>query len=49
MSMSETGIAYFDNAATSWPKPAGVGRAMTHYLESVGGSPGRYSVPTTAS
>lgn len=32
---------YFDNAATSWPKPAGVLRAMQTYLEDIGGSPGR--------
>ena len=35
------GITYFDNAATSWPKPAGVQRAMQYYLDSIGGSPGR--------
>ncbi len=34
-------LAYLDNAATSWPKPAAVGVAMLHYLEDVGGSPGR--------
>ena len=27
---------YLDNAATSFPKPEGVSRAMTHYLEHVG-------------
>lgn len=34
-------IIYFDNAATSWPKPKGVAAAMTHYLSDIGGSPGR--------
>jgi len=32
---------YFDNAATSWPKPEPVLEAIKHYLEQVGGSPGR--------
>jgi len=34
-------MIYFDNAATSWPKPKEVATAMTHYLSDVGGSPGR--------
>lgn len=34
-------IIYFDNAATSWPKPESVTAAMTHYVSEVGGSPGR--------
>ena len=34
-------IVYFDNAATSWPKPPQVQAAMIHYLQEVGGSPGR--------
>lgn len=34
-------IIYFDNAATSWPKPPQVVAAMTDYLQNVGGSPGR--------
>jgi cysteine desulfurase family protein len=34
-------IVYFDNAATSWPKPAGMIEAMGHYSEMIGGSPGR--------
>ena len=34
-------IIYLDNAATSWPKPPVVGEAMRHYLDVVGGSPGR--------
>jgi len=34
-------LIYFDNAATSWPKPAGMVEAMGYYNEMVGGSPGR--------
>lgn len=34
-------IIYFDNAATSWPKPPGVAEAMMHYLSEIGASPGR--------
>jgi len=34
-------MIYFDNAATSWPKPPGVVAAMTHYLTEIGASPGR--------
>ncbi len=34
-------IIYFDNAATSWPKPPQMQAAMVDYLERVGGSPGR--------
>ena len=34
-------LIYFDNAATSWPKPAVVQEAITHFLSEVGGSPGR--------
>lgn len=36
-------IIYFDNAATSWPKPAGMIDAMTRYSGIIGGSPGRSS------
>ena len=32
---------YFDNAATSWPKPDCVQKAVTHYLKNVGANPGR--------
>ena len=32
---------YFDNAATSWPKPDAVLAAMEHYFRFVGASPGR--------
>lgn len=35
------GLIYFDNAATSWPKPPGVAQAMTAFLEEVGANPGR--------
>jgi cysteine desulfurase family protein len=34
-------IIYFDNAATSWPKPPETILAMQNYLQNVGGSPGR--------
>jgi cysteine desulfurase/selenocysteine lyase len=34
-------MVYFDNAATSWPKPPGVAKAMTHFLNEVGANPGR--------
>lgn len=32
---------YFDNAATSFPKPPGVADAVAHYLTSIGASAGR--------
>ena len=32
---------YFDNAATSWPKPDCVQKAVNHYLENIGANPGR--------
>jgi cysteine desulfurase family protein len=34
-------MIYFDNAATSWPKPPGVAEAMTHFIREVGANPGR--------
>jgi len=34
-------MIYFDNAATSWPKPPGVAEAMVHFLNEVGANPGR--------
>lgn len=34
-------MIYLDHAATSWPKPPEVLRAMTAFLESAGGNPGR--------
>jgi cysteine desulfurase/selenocysteine lyase len=34
-------LIYFDNAATSWPKPPGVAEAVLHYMQGVGASPGR--------
>ena len=34
-------MIYFDNAATSWPKPPGVSEAIVHFLDLVGASPGR--------
>ena len=40
----ETGadpVLYFDNAATSWPKPAEMIEAMIRYNAMIGGNPGR--------
>lgn len=34
-------LIYFDNAATTWPKPRQMIEAMAHYNREVGGSPGR--------
>ena len=34
-------MIYLDNAATSWPKPPAVIKAMTDVLEHAGGNPGR--------
>ncbi|MBN1140031.1 MAG: aminotransferase class V-fold PLP-dependent enzyme [Anaerolineae bacterium] len=34
-------MIYFDNAATSWPKPPGVVEAMVHFMQEVGANPGR--------
>ena len=34
-------MIYFDNAATSWPKPPGVAEAMTYFLSDIGANPGR--------
>jgi len=34
-------MIYFDNAATSWPKPPGVAAAMAECLSEAGGNPGR--------
>jgi len=36
-------MIYFDNAATSYPKPKEVGQAMMYFLEKVGATPGRSS------
>jgi cysteine desulfurase/selenocysteine lyase len=32
---------YFDNAATSWPKPPGVVEAMVYFVNHIGANPGR--------
>jgi len=32
---------YLDNAATSWPKPESVYRAVDHFMRQVGATPGR--------
>ena len=34
-------MIYFDNAATSWPKPPEVMEAMVHFMSEVGANPGR--------
>lgn len=34
-------MIYLDNAATSWPKPAAVHEAITQFLETSAGNPGR--------
>jgi len=34
-------MIYFDNAATSWPKPPGVIEAMVRFMQDVGANPGR--------
>jgi cysteine desulfurase family protein len=34
-------MIYFDNSATSWPKPARVVQAMSHFMTEVGANPGR--------
>ena len=34
-------MIYFDNAATSWPKPPCVAEAMARFLAEVGANPGR--------
>jgi cysteine desulfurase/selenocysteine lyase len=34
-------MIYFDNAATSWPKPSGMIEAMVRFSEDVGANPGR--------
>ena len=34
-------MIYFDNSATSWPKPPQVKEAMSRYMEEVGANPGR--------
>lgn len=34
-------MIYFDNAATTWPKPPGVAEAVLNFIQHVGGSPGR--------
>jgi len=34
-------IIYLDNAATSWPKPAGVAQAIADFITCIGANPGR--------
>jgi cysteine desulfurase family protein len=39
--MEQVKTVYFDNAATSWPKPESMMKAMTDFNAGIGGSPGR--------
>ncbi len=39
--MKQVETVYFDNAATSWPKPESMMQAMTDFNAGIGGSPGR--------
>ena len=39
--LGEQRIIYFDNAATSWPKPAEVLEAMVRFTNEVGANPGQ--------
>jgi len=39
--MKQEKLIYFDNAATSWPKPVCIFEAMNHFLKEVGANPGR--------
>lgn len=38
---AEAVVIYFDNAATSWPKPPCVGEAMMQFMHETGANPGR--------
>jgi len=39
--MNKEGIIYFDNAATTWPKPKSVIESMALFNETIGANPGR--------
>jgi cysteine desulfurase family protein len=39
--MKSNSIVYFDNAATTWPKPGGMVEAMNAYYQNIGANPGR--------
>ena len=41
--MNESRYIYFDNSATSWPKPPVVAESMTRFITEEGGSAGRGS------
>lgn len=41
MRPAKDSVIYFDNAATSWPKPPVVREAMVDFLDRVGANPGR--------
>lgn len=40
-SQSEKKLIYFDNSATSWPKPPGVLDAICYFINEIGANPGR--------
>ncbi len=40
-SQAGKGLIYFDNSATSWPKPPGVIEAMGVLINEIGANPGR--------
>ncbi|MFA6448604.1 MAG: aminotransferase class V-fold PLP-dependent enzyme [bacterium] len=39
--MNKNKPIYFDNAATSFPKPPGVAQAVAHFINEIGANPGR--------
>jgi cysteine desulfurase / selenocysteine lyase len=41
MRQNDVSLIYFDNAATSWPKPEAVYQAMEKFMRHAGASPGR--------
>ena len=41
MRNANIGAIYFDNAATSWPKPPGMAAAMARFADQIGANPGR--------
>lgn len=41
MQTEKHNIIYFDNAASSWPKPEAVYKAMDNFMRNIGGNPGR--------
>ena len=41
LSAEGNGLIYFDNTATSWPKPPEVAEAISRFLKDIGATPGR--------